>query len=198
MKKMSVLLVMLSLVLGTPSVSHALILLNDPLGFIVDQNQVLPDTFSTKVNYVGLPPAFDLPSITSSTSIDIYTLTTGDALFDSYVDYLTNGVDDVLVRELKLLGFVTVTSFNPESTLFTGNPFSTNGIDLQGNQITSIQWILETINYEQLPGTATTHGELNTRFIVNGEPSGVVPEPATMLLFGAGLVGAGIRRKFSV
>ena len=73
-----------------------------------------------------------------------------------------------------------------ESTFFNGNPFSTNGIDLAGQQIGGFD-----IRVDELTIGAETFSATATWSIVS-EP---VPEPSTTILGLVGLVMLGARRR---
>jgi hypothetical protein len=103
--------------------------------------------------------------------------------FDMAVDLLTNGFDDGVFGYVALGGG----GGDFESTFFSS--VSLNGIDLAGFSIDSLQWTIDSFEYNSGLGNVTLRSSLT----VNGQS--VVPIPAAAWLFGSALLGLGVVKR---
>jgi hypothetical protein len=119
-----------------------------------------------------------------------------DAGFDKFAEYLTNGSDNELWLGFKLLPSEGGgASFDFESEYFDTSP------DFLGCTIASIGLEINSFSLES-PGSdpnqdgVWTDFSFNVKYNIYGQCNNSrVPEPATMLLFSAGLAGLGAFRK---
>ena len=158
-----------------------------------------PSPFEFRVFYVGGVEIFH-ESFSVGDAGSVVSITPADSFFSTAIAPLTNGIDETLRMEVTS-GTGGGDAEGPESSYFGGSLFCLNGIDFAGQTITSLDLVIDTLRHES-PGSDPnndgnwTEFEYGARFVVNGEvPGGVVPEPATLLLFGSGLAGAGLRLK---
>jgi hypothetical protein len=114
-----------------------------------------------------------------------YFATSSDPNFNTYANYLTNGINDWMVFFSRRTVSGATAMIRQESSAFGLG----SAIDFNGYEINSIGLVIESI--PPIPGT------FNAIINVYGDPiSEPIPEPTTMLLLGSGLIGlVGFRRK---
>ncbi len=110
-----------------------------------------------------------------------FTYSTG-VEFDKAVDLLTNGLDDAVYGNAGPGG-----GGDLESTFFSS--VSLNGIDLAGFSIDSLQWTIDSFEYN----SAINQVIMQSSLTVNGQS--VVPIPAAAWLFGSALLGLGVVKR---
>ncbi len=129
---------------------------------------------------------FDALTISSTdVGTEFISTSVSDPAFTGFVSKLTNGIDDFITND----GFFGTN--NSESLAFGTSP------DFAGNIITRLGLEIVEVKFTLTDDFGRSFWKVDTLLNVYSEPS-PVPEPATMLLMGTGLVGlAGgrIRRK---
>jgi hypothetical protein len=130
------------------------------------------------------PIIFGSLQIGSSSVGSTFIANSSDSGFADFVNHLTNGLDEPLGFVVEWVSFGT-----NESNIFPG----LYGPDLYGAVIDSINLHINSLSFAY---EASTWINFDATVTVNGE-YGKVPEPATMLLLGSGLLGLwGARKKF--
>ena len=195
MRKLLITLAIVGLALTVPTKAHAILLFDSSF---TGGGTTRSSEFFIQSYYIGQPQTtiFD-PTIIYGTGSSGATqmVQSGDSGFSDFVSFLTNGTDERWSAEAEFVspseGGDTGSNYF-DSTSFGNSLFSLNGIDFQGYEINKIQVTINSAgpfeNGVQFRSSLQVYGE-------GGSPN-AIPEPATMLLFGIGSVGAFLRRKF--
>ena len=197
MKRLAGITISILLVLGTSCLAEAVL-----IGSVADQSTGgsygVFTSFDVDIEYqhtVLNPIIFDVLTV-SETDIGTEFFATSssgsnpDPGFDDFANYITNGTDQAFTISTSGSG-----SNKNESIWFGTSP------DFQGYTIDKFGIKINDVSFESPGSDPNGDGEWtsyywNAMFNVYGSPTSV-PEPATMLLLGSGLIGlVGFRRKF--